>query len=141
MTKKCQNCGHGIMDHYVTQNRLGSCSRKTVVCEHCNNTGIVRRLEHFNRGLTSLTATVRRVCEHCKTYHHRLTGGNWLDYWAEGEELVNLADGTEAGSRPIWTVRNILTVEQMKMVKKCKCKKFVPFDTLTELKRRVKVLS
>ena len=111
------------MDHYVghgshansNKTRLGICRKKTVVCEHCNNTGIVRRLEHFNRGLTSLTATIRRVCEHCKTYHHRLTGGNWLDYWAEDGELVNL--------------------------KKCKCKKFVPFDTLTELKRRVKVLS
>ena len=116
MTKKCQNCGHGIMDHYVTQNRSGSCRNESIICKHCNNTGIVRRLEHFNRGLTSLTATVRRVCEHCKTYHHRLTGGNWWEYWAEDEELV-------------------------KPIKKCKCKKFVPFDTIAELKRRIKVLT
>ena len=125
MTKKCQNCGHGKLDHYVGkgslpcvaigEQRLGRCRKEFVRCKHCNNTGIVRKLEHFDRGLTSLTATIRRVCEHCKTYHHRLTGGNWLDYWAEDGELVNL--------------------------KKCKCKKFVPFDTIADLKRRVEILT
>ena len=109
MTKKCQNCGHGKLDHYVGkgslpcvaigEQRLGRCRKEFVRCKHCNNTGIVRKLEHFDRGLTSLTATIRRVCEPCMGW----TGPkNWT---------------------------------------KCKCKKFVPFDTIADLKRRVKVLS
>ncbi len=99
MTKKCQNCGHGKLDHYVTQNRLGSCRNESIICKHCNNTGIVRRLEHFKRGLTSLTATIRRVCDDCMGW----TGPkNWT---------------------------------------KCKCKKFVPFDTIADLKRRVEILT
>jgi hypothetical protein len=107
MTKKCQNCGHGLMDHYVGKGshanshnkRLGRCRKEFVICKHCNNTGIVRRLEHFKRGLTSLTATIRYVCEPCMGW----TGPkNWT---------------------------------------KCKCKKFVPFDTIADLKRRVEILT
>ncbi|SVA95493.1 uncharacterized protein METZ01_LOCUS148347, partial [marine metagenome] len=53
------------MDHYVGKGshanshnkRLGRCRKEFVRCKHCNNTGIVRKLEHFDRGLTSLTAT------------------------------------------------------------------------------------
>lgn len=132
MTKKCQNCGHGIMDHYVTQNRLGSCRNESIICKHCNNTGIVRRLEHFNRGLTSLTATIRRVCEHCAPQR------SWRDH-----AKTSHSDSTLS----IWNAGYMETSlfsdhpKEKAFTKSCKCKKFVPFDTIAELKRRVKVLS
>ena len=129
MTKKCQNCGHGIMDHYVTQNRLGSCRNESIICKHCNNTGIVRRLEHFNRGLTSLTATIRRVCEHQRSWRdHAKTShsDSTLSIWNAGYMETSLFS-----DHP----------KEKAFTKSCKCKKFVPFDTIAELKRRVKVLS
>ena len=132
MTKKCQNCGHGIMDHYVTQNRLGSCRNESIICKHCNNTGIVRRLEHFTRGLTSLTATIRRVCEHCAPQR------SWRDHAKTSHSDSALS---------IWNAGYMETSlfsdypKEKAFTKSCKCKKFVPFDTIADLKRRVEILT
>jgi len=132
MTKKCQNCGHGKLDHYVTQNRLGSCRNESIICKHCNNTGIVRRLEHFTRGLTSLTATIRRVCEHCSPQR------SWRDHAKTSHSDYDLS---------IWNAGYMETSlfsdhpKEKAFTKSCKCKKFVPFDTISELKRRVEILS
>ena len=131
MTKKCQNCGHGKLDHYVTQNRLGSCRNESIICKHCNNTGIVRRLEHFTRGLTSLTATIRRVCEHCSPQR------SWRDH----------AKTSHSDNLTIWNAGYMETSlfsdhpKEKAFTKSCKCKKFVPFDTIADLKRRVEILT
>ena len=138
MTKKCQNCGHGIMEHYVrcslqsVSNRLGSCRNESIICKHCNNTGIVRRLEHFTRGLTSLTATIRRVCEHCSPQR------SWRDHakTSHSDSALSIWNAGSGGE----TLFSDYPKEKA-FTKSCKCKKFVPFDTIADLKRRVKVLS
>ena len=132
MTKKCQNCGHGIMDHYVTQNRLGSCRNESIICKHCNNTGIVRRLEHFTRGLTALTATIRRVCEHCSPQR------SWRDHakTSHSDSALSIWNAGSGGE----TLFSDYPKEKA-FTKSCKCKKFVPFDTIADLKRRVEILT